>query len=74
MLYWITPLLALTDDPLEAMDADEALVCILSGDDGIVETPTEVYYILAELGLSDDEISNKVDFALGLRTVDDVTF
>jgi hypothetical protein len=66
MLFWITPTLALTDDPLEAMDTDDALSCILNGHDGIVETPTEVHEILATLGLSDDEITNKIDFALGI--------
>ena len=66
MLFWITPTLALTDDPIEAMDPDDARACVLGGHDGIVETPTEVYEILASLGLSDDEIANKIDFALGM--------
>lgn len=67
MLYWITPSLALTDDAHEAMLPEEALARICSGEDGIVMTPTEVHAVLAELGLSDDEITNKIDFALGMR-------
>jgi hypothetical protein len=68
MRYWITPSLALTDDgndPIE--DPPEALASILGGNDAFVDTPESVYTVLAALGLSDDEIANKIDFALGLR-------
>jgi hypothetical protein len=66
MKWWITPSLALTDDDLEAMDVDEATTLIQAGDEAYVATPTEAYTVLHQFGLSDDEIANKVDFALGL--------
>jgi hypothetical protein len=68
MRYWITPSLALTDEPGDPIeDPPEALATIEGGNDAYVDTPTNVHTVLAALGLSDDEITNKVDFALGLN-------
>jgi hypothetical protein len=66
--YWITPSLALTDDSLEAMDPGEALMMVLDGDEAYISHTRieDAYWVLARLGLSDDEIANKIDFALGL--------
>lgn len=71
MLFWITPSLAVTDsgfDPIE--DPPEALATILAGQEAIVDTIESAYTVLAALGLSDEEIANKVDFAFGLSRVD----
>jgi hypothetical protein len=71
MLFWITPSLAVTDsgyDPIE--DPPEALASILAGHEAIVDTLENAYTVLAALGLSDDEIANKIDFALGLSRID----
>lgn len=68
VLYWITPSLAVTDsgmDPIE--DPPEALASILAGHDAYVSTVEDAYVVLAALGLSDDEIANKVDFAFGMN-------
>lgn len=66
MKYWITPSLALTDDSVEVMNPDEATVYIQTGDDALVGSIEDAAQVMANLGLSDDEITNKIDFALGL--------
>ncbi len=67
MLYWITPSLAVTDDSLDPIeDVETAYADIMAGKDAIVATVEEAYEVLAILGLSDDEIANKVDFAFGM--------
>jgi hypothetical protein len=71
MLYWITPSLALTDDPLDPIeDPPEALATILGGHDAFVDTPANVRTVLMALGLSEDEVTDKIDFAMGLKSID----
>ena len=64
--YWITPSLALTDDGMDVMDVDEATLAIQTGGDALVGTIEDAAVVLTQLGLSDDEITYKIDFALGL--------
>lgn len=66
MKYWITPSLALTDEGMDVMDIDEATTSIQTGDDALVGSIEDAAQVMANLGLSDDEITNKIDFALGL--------
>jgi len=70
MRYWITPSLALTENSQEAMEPGEALMTVLDGDEAYVEQIEDAYWVLAMLGLSDDEIANKIDFALGMSRID----
>jgi hypothetical protein len=70
MLFWITPSLALTDDGPPSFDANSALAMILSGHDGTVCSTEDVYTVLSYLGLTDAEIADKIDFAMGLRSID----
>lgn len=68
MQYWITPSLALTDDAMDdIMDSDTATTAIQLGGDALVASTEDVYRVLTNLGLGDDEIANKIDFAMGLR-------
>lgn len=71
MIYWITPSLALTDDgscPIE--DPPEALATIMAGHNAFVDTPANVRTVLMALGLTEAEVTDKIDFAMGLRTID----
>jgi len=65
MRYWITPSLAVSDEP-DVLTPDEATDRIQGGDDGLVGSIEDAYEVLHNLGLSDDEIRSKVDFAFGL--------
>ena len=67
MRYWITPSLAISDDSLEIEEWNDALALIELGQDGFVGTLEEAASVLMALGLSDDEIRSKIDFALGMR-------
>jgi hypothetical protein len=67
MKFWITPSLALTDEPtMNVMTPDEATVWIQTGDDALVGSIEDAAQVLTNLGLSDDEITHKIDFALGI--------
>jgi hypothetical protein len=78
MLYWITPSLALTEDsaldPVE--DPASAITTILAGNSAVVATTEDVYTVLQYMGLTDVEIADKIDFAMGLRGIDpaDISF